>query len=59
MSGLILDESEVLLDVVQPCPVSMPEHVRMQLADASLFANTLDLGINRAVSHPPSLLTDQ
>ena len=34
VSSLVLDEPEVLLDVVQPGQVSVPEHVGMQIADS-------------------------
>ncbi len=59
VSCLVLDEPEVLLDVVQPGQVSVPQHMRMQLADSSLFANTFYLGIYAAVYDPVATFTDQ
>ena len=55
---LVLDEPEVLLDVVQPGQVSVPEHVWMQLADSSLFADTFYLGIYATIYDPVSTSQD-
>jgi hypothetical protein len=58
MTSLVLDEPEVLLDVVQPGQVSVPEHVGMQLADSSLFADTFYLGIYATIYDPVSTSQD-
>ena len=59
MSCLILDEPEVFLDVVQPGQISVPEHMRMKLADSSLFADTLDFGIYTAVDDATAKFANQ
>ncbi|MBA7662577.1 hypothetical protein ES703_70606 [subsurface metagenome] len=58
VSSLVLDEPEVLLDVVQPGQISVPEHVWMQLADSSLFADTFYLGIYAAIYDPVAASQD-
>ena len=57
VSCLVLDEPEVLLDVVQPCQVSVPEHMRMQFPDTGLSAKLLDLLIDAAIDHPFTVRT--
>ena len=58
MAKLILNESEILFDIVKPCPIGMSEHMRVQFADTRLSAKFLDLLIDAAVDHPGTLGTD-
>jgi len=42
MTKLILNESEILLDVVEPGSVCMTQHMEVQLPDTGLPAKFLD-----------------
>jgi hypothetical protein len=41
MARLVLDEPKVVLDVVEPGQVGVPEHVRVQLADSGFLVELL------------------
>jgi len=51
MSSLVLDEPEVVLNVIKSGQVSVPKHVRMQLADTGFLAELLHFFVDAAIYH--------
>ena len=60
MSGLILTKPEIASDVIQPRQIGVSQDVRMQLADAGLFADTPDFAIDGGIADSlPSAIHEQ
>jgi len=51
VASLILNESKAVLNILEPGEVCVPEHVRMQLADAGFLTEFLHLLVYATVYH--------